>query len=157
MEEEAMEEDTGRTDRRATQTELPPNGIGVQPRTRGTSANATSETPATSRVTPHVIVTHLRFCTQDPPTIPHKERIGTLAANVNKVEHQNRFTPLKDQGSASRGRDNKVVSFGILREGSISTASSSRGSRGRDPIPLTPRSCLYWIDLNQKKGSGRGS
>ena len=36
MEDEAMDEDMGRTDSRASQTEIPLSGSGVQPPTRGT-------------------------------------------------------------------------------------------------------------------------
>ena len=47
-------------------------------------------------------------------------------------QYSNRFQPLAEHNSAQPDADNDRV-----REGSISDASSSRGSRRREPIPLT--------------------
>jgi len=50
-----------------------------------------------------------------------------------------------DQGS-------EALSSGIIRGGSASAASSSRGSRGRDLIPLTPEIPLLLDRLEPDKG-----
>jgi hypothetical protein len=44
------------------------------------------------------------------------------------------------------------LNSGILRGGSASVALSSRGSRGRDPIPLTPEILLLLDRLEPDKG-----
>jgi hypothetical protein len=93
MEIKAVEEDAGRTGSRARQAELPPSELQLP--TRSTPTYATVETPTTSYVTPHVVVSYLRFGTPDPPTAPHKARNGTLLANVDTMGHQNRFKSLR--------------------------------------------------------------
>jgi hypothetical protein len=100
MEEEDMEEDTGRANRHTSQAELPPSGSKIRALTRGTSANKTAEGLTTAGAIPPTVVTHLSFGTLDPPTIPHMTRGGTPAANIDTIEQQNRSTPLTMPGSA---------------------------------------------------------
>ena len=151
MEEEIIGEDTRRADRPTRQANLPPNGSGGHAPTRGSSAGAYAEGTTTSGMTPPTAVIHLRFGTPDPPTIPHRARGGTVQGNINTTYQQNRFTPLREHGSESRGRGSEATSARILREGSASAASSSIGSRGRDPIPLTPEIFLLLDRLEPDK------
>ena len=146
-----MEEKTGRIDPRAKQTELPPSGNRVHDPTTGTTLDAAAETTST-RVTPPVVITHLRFGTPDPPKISHRARSGIVAANVNTVEQQNSFTPVGEQESTSGGRNSEVMSSEILREGSTSAASSSSGRRSRDLVPLTPEIMFLLDRLEPNRG-----
>jgi flagellar hook-basal body complex protein FliE len=75
--------------------------------------------------------------------------VGTSTGGIS--EHANRFAPLRQQGATSGEQGSLNLSSGILRGGS-STASSSRGSRGRDPIPLTPEILLLLDRLEPDKG-----
>ena len=75
-----------------------------------------------------------------------------MSDNINTTEHQNRFTPLREQGSESSDKDNEALSLGILRGGSASAASSSRGSMRRDPISLTLEFLLLLDRLELDKG-----
>jgi hypothetical protein len=52
------------------------------------------------------------------------------------------FASLRHEGSKIGDRSFEALSLGILRGGSASAASSSRGITGRDPIPLTPEILL---------------
>ena len=133
-------------------TKLPPNGIGAHAPTRGTTTGTTAIGATTTRMTHPPIVTHLRFGTPDPPPIPIRARGGTERDKHTNVEHHNRFAPLRHQGSESSGQESEALSSAILRGGTASGASSSRGIRGRDPIPLTPR-ILFLLDrLEPDKG-----
>ena len=52
--------------------------------------------------------------------------------NITKHNYTNRFQPLEEEHiEEGRGGDR-------VREGSVSDASSCRGSRMRDPVTLTP-------------------
>jgi len=94
----------------------------------------------------------LRFSTPEPPTILFRVSGGTNTDN-NLVEHQNMFAPLMHQQGANSGDEgNEALSSGIFRGGSASAASSSRGSRGRDPTPLTPEILLLLDRLEPDKG-----
>ena len=149
QEDDTMEEADADT-RRLDRTELPPSGSGVQTHTRGTSsASAAAGTLATGVHNPSV-VTHLRFGTPEPPTIPPRDGGGTHTG-TNPVELQNKLAPLKQQGASSGDQGNLNLNSGILKGGSVSTASSSRGSRGRDPIPLTPEIRLLLDRLEPDK------
>jgi hypothetical protein len=75
-----------------------------------------------------------------------------MVTKINTVEQQKKFTQLKERGSAFGGRDNEGLSYGILRERSTSAASSSRGSRGRYPIPLDPEIQFLLNRLEPDKG-----
>jgi len=96
--------------------------------------------------------TRLRFGTPEPPTIPNRVGGGTTPYNPNLFEHQNRYAPLKQHGSESGDQGSVDLTSGILRGGSASVASSSRGSRGREPIPLTPEILLLLDRLEPDKG-----
>jgi hypothetical protein len=98
------------------------------------------------------VVTHLRFGTPDPPTNPIKARGGTELDNHTNVEHRNMFAPLSQQSSESYDQGSEALSLGIFRGGTASGTSSSRGSRGRDPIPLTPKILLLLDLLEPDKG-----
>jgi len=151
QEDDAMEEadaDTWHTARK----ELPPSGSGAQAPTRGTAA-ATVEggtAPGVALQPPAPI--RLRFGTLEPPTLAVRSGGGTSPANFNTEEQQNRFAPLKQHGSGSGERGSLDLSSGILRGGASSTASSSKGSRGREPVPLTPEILLLLDRLEQDKG-----
>ncbi len=75
-------------------TEIPPNGSGAQTHIWGTTtASAATGTKATGVPTPPAL-THLRFGTSEPPTLPIRDGEGTNPGN-NSVELQNKFAPLK--------------------------------------------------------------
>jgi hypothetical protein len=61
------------------------------------------------------------------------------------------FAPLRQQGANLGEQGSLNLSSGILGVGSTS-ASSSRGSRGREPIPLTPEILLLLDRLDPDKG-----
>jgi hypothetical protein len=54
-------------------------------------------------------------------------------------------------GSESGYHGSEVLRSGIIRGGSASVASSSRGSRGREQIPLTPEILLLLDRLEPDK------
>ena len=81
----------------------------------------------------------MRFGTPDPPTIMNLEQI-------------NRFAPLRQHGSESGDRGSEALSSRILRGGSTSATSSSKGSRGKEPIPLTPKILLLLDRFEPDKG-----
>jgi len=146
--------DTGQGDPPAPETKIPPGGSGVPP-TGATVEGAAAACATTQGETQHTGATRLRFGTPEPPTLPISEGGGTNAGNIT-VEHQNMFAHLRQQGANSGEEGSLNLSSGILRGGSTS-ASSSRGSRGREPIPLNRRYCCSWTASNQKRVSKRGS
>jgi len=98
------------------------------------------------------IDTNLYFGEPDPPTVPHRARGGSTAVNTCTTDQQNRFAPFREQVSTSRGINSEALSSGLLREGSTLVASSSRGIRGREPIPLIPNILhLCWTALSHTK------
>ena len=147
-----MKEDKDRADRHPRQAELPPNGNGIYAPTRGTSINTGAEKLTTSRAIPPTVVTHLTFGNPNPPTILDKARGGTTTCIINTFEHQNIFTPLREQGIASGGNDSEAPSSRLLGEGSTSATSSSRGRRDKDPTPLTSEILLLLDRLEPDKG-----
>jgi hypothetical protein len=94
----------------------------------------------------------MRFGTLAPPTIPLRARGGTVLDNIYLAELHNRYTPLKHQGSEIVDRVSEDLTSGILRGGSSSAVSSSKGSRGREYIPLTPEIMLMLDRLELDKG-----
>ena len=101
---------------------------------------------------------HLR--TQSPPrttweTIATRGNMASIApmAPVTGAgtQHMNRFEPLAEKGSGTNETDSERLSFGSLSRASR-THSSAINSRGRDPIPLTPK-ILHLLDrLEPDKG-----
>ena len=151
MEDDISIADTGREDYHAHTANLTPSGSGAQP-TRATLAGTTITCTTTAGVTLHTGVTRLRFGTPEPPTIPIRVHGGILSDKINTIDHQNMFAPLRQQGSESGEQISHAFSSGILRGGSASAASSSRGRRDRDPIPLTPEILLLMNHLEPDKG-----
>ena len=96
--------------------------------------------------------TRLRFGTPDPPTVPIKAIGGTSLDNRNPFEHQNMYATLMQHGSESGDQGSEALNSGIIRGGSASVASSSRGSRGRELSPLTPEILLLLDRLEPDKG-----
>ena len=94
----------------------------------------------------------MRFGTPQPPTIPIRASGGTSSDNRNPFEHQNKFAPLMLQGRESGDQGSEALSSGILRGGFASVVSSSRGSRGKEPTPLTPEILLLLDRLKPDKG-----
>jgi hypothetical protein len=135
-----------------TWTEPPPNGSGAHAPTRdiaaATEAGGTARAGAVQPTTP----TRLSFGTLGPPTIPIRSGTGTTPNNPNIMEHTNTFAPLRQQGSESGDRGNEALSLGILRGGSTSATSSSKGNRDREPIPLTSEILLLLDRLEPDKG-----
>ena len=145
---EEADADTGQPAR----TKLPPSGSGAQTPTRGT-ATATAEGGTVKAGAQHPPApTCLRFSTPEPPTIPVNSGGGTAPANLNTEKQQIRFAPLIQQGSGSGERGSLDLSSGILRGGTSSATSSSKESRGREPIPLTPEILLLLDRLEPDKG-----
>jgi hypothetical protein len=65
-----------------------------------------------------------------------------------KLRHNhNKFQPLAKHNNADSDKDRDKV-----RDGSVSDASSSKGSRKREPIPLTPEILLLLDSLELDKG-----
>ena len=81
--------------------ELSPNGSGAQATILGTTTCRKEVGTTTTWMTHPPVITYIRFGTPDPPTIPIKARGGTEPDNHTNVEHQNRFAPLRHQGSES--------------------------------------------------------
>jgi hypothetical protein len=94
----------------------------------------------------------MRFGTPASPTIPLIARGGTTPDNIYLADHENRYAPLRQQGSESSDRVSEALSSGILRGGSSSAASSSKGNRDREPIPFTPEMLLLLDRLELDKG-----
>jgi len=83
-------------------------------------------------------------------TIPVTARNGPLAVGTAATEVRNTYSPLAPLGSGTEGRDNERLGFSSVSGASV--GSGSRGSRGRDPIPLTPE-ILHLLDrLEPEKG-----
>ena len=140
--------------RQPARTEMPPSGSGAHAPT-GAQHQPQQQQPRQHRgcntLRPPV-VTHLHFDNLKPPTIPIKARGDTEPDNRNNVEHQIWFATLIQQGSETGDHNNEALSSGILRGGLESAATSSRGSRGRDSIPLTPETLLLLDRLEPDKG-----
>jgi len=136
--------------RQHARTEPPPSGSGAHAPTRGTAAGTEAGGTATIGALP-TAPTRLSFGTPGPPTIPIKSGAGTTPNNPNIVEQTSRLAPFRQQGANSREQGSLNLSSRILRGGS-SSASSSRRSRGRELIPLTPE-ILHLLDtLEPDKG-----
>ena len=133
-------------------TVLPPSGSGARTHTRSAQAPAVEDGTATGGAPPPPAPTRLRFGTPDPSILPVRSGGGTAPDNPNIEEHQNRFAPLRQQGANSGEQGSLDLSSRILRGGTSSTTSSSKGSRGKEPIPLTPK-ILHLLDrLEPDKG-----
>ena len=158
MEEDFNPADTGHVDRQKSRADLPPSDSGSQTTwttTAGTSASTSATTIADTTLagmTSPTGATRLRFGTPDPPTISIKSSGGTKPDNRSRVEYQNMFAPLRQQGIESSDQGSEAFSSRILKGGSASVASSSRGSRGREPIPLAPEILLLLDRLEVDKG-----
>ena len=71
--------------------------------------------------------------------------MGTAATKL-----KNTYAPLEPLGSGTEGRDSERLSFSSISGASV--GSRSRGSRVRDPVPLTPE-ILHFLDrLEPDKG-----
>ena len=75
-----------------------------------------------------------------------------MSNTIYSTELQNRYAPLRQQGSEIVDRVSEDLTSGILRGESSSAASSSKRSRGREPIPLTPEILLLLVRLEPAKG-----
>jgi hypothetical protein len=132
------------------QQDHPPTGGNQQIHT-GTTRPIVEGTLPQGETGAPVEVTRLSFGTPAPPTILYARGLAAVASG-GTLPLQNRFEPLGDQACVSSGRYNEPLSSCILREGSASASSSARGSRGREPIPLTPE-ILHLLDrLEPDKG-----
>ena len=74
-------------------------------------------------------------------TIPVRASSGPPAVGTTATKLKNTYAPLEPLGSGTEGRDNERLSFSSVSGASV--GSGSRGSRGRDPIPLTPEILLF--------------
>jgi len=86
------------------------------------------------------------------PTFNIPIRASSGPPSVGKIvtELKNAYAPLAPLGSGTEGRDNDRLSFNSVSGASV--ISRSGGSRGRDPIPLTP-DILHPLDrLEPDKG-----
>ena len=141
--------ETGQGDPQAPSTEIPPRGSEAPPTGATVEDTTTTGTSSHGGTLPKG-VTRLSFGTPDPPTLPIREGGGTNTGHIS-VEHQNRFAPLMQKGANSWEQSSLNLSSGILRGGSTS-ASISRGSRGREPTPLTPEVLQLMDRLEPDKG-----
>jgi hypothetical protein len=153
MEEDINMGDIGQGNPQPPTTEIPP-GSSEAPPTGAIGEGTTTTGAPTQGGTMLTGVTRLRLGTPEPTTLPIKEGGGTNTGNIS-VEHSNKFAALRQQGANSGEQGSPNLSSGILRGGSTS-ASSSRGSRGREPIPLTPE-ILQLLGRLEPRGSKRGS
>ena len=99
MEEDPLAEDTCIADRHKIQADLPPIGSKGRAHAKSTTTDTTTACTTTTEVTPPTVVTHLRFGTLEPSTIPLRARGGTSPHNNNTTEHHNMFAPLRQQGT----------------------------------------------------------
>ena len=90
--------------RQTAKTELPPSGSGAQAPTRGAATATVEGGTTTGGALNHPTPTRLRFGTPDPPVLPVRSGGDTSPANTNIEEYQNRFAPLRHQGSGSGDR-----------------------------------------------------
>jgi hypothetical protein len=70
MEEDPLAKDRGTSDRHNIHAGLPSIGSGGRAHAEGTTTGPIEANTTTSGVTPPTVITHLRFGTQEPPTIP---------------------------------------------------------------------------------------
>jgi hypothetical protein len=83
-------------------------------------------------------------------TIPTRARNGPPTVEITVTEHKNTYAPLAPLGNGTKDRESESPSFSSVSGASV--GSRSRGSMGRDPIPLTPE-ILHLIDrLEPDKG-----
>jgi len=83
-------------------------------------------------------------------TIPFRASSGPAAVGTTATKLKNTYAPLEPLGSGAEERDSDRMSFSSVS--GVSVGSGSRGSRGRDPIPLTPE-ILHFLDrLEPDKG-----
>jgi hypothetical protein len=83
-------------------------------------------------------------------TIPVRANSGPPSVGTTTTKLKNTYAPLEPLGSGTKGRDSDILSFSSVSGASV--GSGSRGSRGRDPIPLTPK-ILHFLDrLEPDKG-----
>jgi len=146
QEDDTMEE-ADADPRQLGRTKLPPSGSGAHAPTRGTAAAIVEGGTATGGAPQAPAPTRLRFGKPEPPTIPIRSGGGTTTDNPNTEEQQNRFAPLRQQGSESGVRGSLDLSSGILRGGASSVASSKLEREQRqgthspntgDPTPTRP-------------------
>ena len=97
MDKEAMEEDTGHNVHHNMKTELPPNGSGIHPPTKG----PTTKIAAEALTLAGTVLFTVEFGTPDPPIVPYKAHGETTAINPNTADKQNRFTALREHESTS--------------------------------------------------------
>jgi hypothetical protein len=76
-----------------------------------------------------------------------------VSDNIYPAKYQNIYAPLRQHGNESGDKGSEAMSSGILRGGSCSAASSSKGSRSKDPIPLTPEIFSLLDRLEPDKGN----
>ena len=69
-------------------------------------------------------------------TIPTRARSGPPTVGNKATELRNVYAQMAPLGSGAEGIDSDRMSFSSTSRASV--GSRSRGSRGRDPIPLTP-------------------
>jgi hypothetical protein len=99
------------------------------------------------------LVTHLRFATLEPPSMPLKTRNGPASINLGSTTPlHNRFSPLGENGKVSGGKESEARRSRILKRGALSTSSSYRDSRGREHIPLTSEILKLLHKLETNKG-----
>jgi hypothetical protein len=92
IEEKPIIEDISRADRQTKHVDLAPNGSGEEAPTGGIPAGTTAGGTTSVGSTPPTVITHLRFGTPDPPTIPlrargHISKIGSHPSE-NKEANQ---------------------------------------------------------------------
>jgi hypothetical protein len=75
--------------------------------------------------------------------IPVRASNGPPTVGTTATELRNTYAPLAPLGSGTEGRDSERLSFTSVSGASV--GSGSRGSRGRNPIPLTPE-ILHLLD-----------
>jgi hypothetical protein len=139
-----MEEDTTHTEEAAMGEQVLPHG--------GTERQSGSAREENDR---RVAAEHFNLVPPATPVQPlsfvlPSMRQPALAAQTI-IELSNPYDILAQHGSGAADRDSDRLSFGSV-SGANTTTSGSKGSRGRDPIPLTPE-ILHLLDrLEPNKG-----
>ena len=83
-------------------------------------------------------------------TIPIRASSGPPTVRTSATKLKNTYAPLEPLGNGTEGRDSERLSFSLVSGASV--GSGLRGSRGRDPIPLTPEIPFLLDRLEPDKG-----
>jgi len=128
MKEDPFTEAACNANRLNRRTDIPPGGCGGRAPAEGTAAGTTTASTIRAGVVPPTVVTHLRFGTPEPLTIPLRARGGTTTNNNNTSKQHNMFAPLRQQGSESGYRGSEALRSGISEGGTHQLHQAREGA-----------------------------